>query len=278
MSRKIVRVLIEVSEDGKRYRYEYLADDAIATLVRAVDTLEDYLADLHEPPPHVRHELLDEKDDLQHVGGTARTRTLHLCDVCGKSTTIPPVCMKCSALIEAYTPSFERERMVAGLMGAVEDPAFTVAYARAVVLRFESNTTPEPNTGCLLWLGSQDKDGYGEFWILNRKHRTHRLACAMHEGKPLGKLLACHTCDTTSCVNGDHLYPGTVAQNNADMVRRGRYRVGERHHNARLTAEIVRQSRAADAGSLRVLAATAGVSLSTIKRARSGETWGHVDA
>ena len=51
--------------------------------------------------------------------------------------------------------------------------------------------------------------------------RPHRWLLETARG-PIGPLLACHRCDEPLCVRLVHLYPGTSAENSADMARRRR--------------------------------------------------------
>ena len=45
---------------------------------------------------------------------------------------------------------------------------------RRVPPRFWDKVSPEPNSGCWLWLGSVTAKGYGEFWAGDRLERAHR--------------------------------------------------------------------------------------------------------
>jgi len=102
---------------------------------------------------------------------------------------------------------------------------------------------------CWLWTGHRDRDGYGTFRDV-RHVRAHRWSWEQANGPIPRGLVLCHRCDTPSCVNPDHLFIGTIADNNRDMVAKGRQargaatkpwaRVrGEQHPHAVLNAEKV---------------------------------------
>lgn len=80
-----------------------------------------------------------------------------------------------------------------------------------------------PDT-CWPWMGSTNADGYGTFNVGGRVMGSHRYALERALGRPLAPgMVTRHACDNPPCCNPDHLSEGTVAQNSADMVERGRH-------------------------------------------------------
>ena len=78
--------------------------------------------------------------------------------------------------------------------------------------------------GCLLYRGQLDKDGYGRVGsgVGGTHARTHRLSYIHFKGPIPNGMYVCHTCDTPSCVNPDHLFLGTALDNNRDRDYKGR--------------------------------------------------------
>lgn len=84
--------------------------------------------------------------------------------------------------------------------------------------RFWEKVSPEPNTGCWLWMGSGTQNGYGQD---NGGLRKSRLAHRITYGALVGAIPADHQvdhlCRTPACCNPDHLEAVTRLEN----VRRG---------------------------------------------------------
>lgn len=100
----------------------------------------------------------------------------------------------------------------------------TLAY------KLETGSIPEPNTGCFLWLGDINKDGYGGVRHRGRSLLAHRAAWEDKYGPPPAGKYVLHTCDQPCCINTNHLYIGTQSDNMRDAVRRGRNQNTKKTH------------------------------------------------
>lgn len=71
----------------------------------------------------------------------------------------------------------------------------------------------EPNSGCWLWTGSIDRDGYGRARYKGVPRRAHRILYETERGPIPAGLVLDHKCRNPGCVNPDHLEPVTQAEN-----------------------------------------------------------------
>lgn len=79
--------------------------------------------------------------------------------------------------------------------------------------------SPEPNSGCWLWFGPVNNQGYGDIGFYDEaagksiRRLAHRLSYELHEG-PIPKGLELdHKCRVACCVNPKHLEPVTHQEN-----------------------------------------------------------------
>jgi hypothetical protein len=75
--------------------------------------------------------------------------------------------------------------------------------------------------GCWEWRGAKTL-GYGRINVGRRSILAHRVSYEMANGPIADGLVVCHRCDNPSCVRPDHLFLGTLGDNNADMFAKGR--------------------------------------------------------
>lgn len=92
-----------------------------------------------------------------------------------------------------------------------------------VLARFEQRYVTVPEAGCWLWIGRAKPKGYGRIGIgRNKQFAAHRVSWELFRGEIPAGMCVCHKCDTPSCVNPDHLFLGTHADNAGDRQRKGR--------------------------------------------------------
>ncbi len=142
---------------------------------------------------------------------------------------------------------------------------------------------PEIVSGkCWVWHGAKTPKGYGNFGGGTKGARwtvyCHRVSWEYHNGPIPEGLCVLHRCDNPPCVNPEHLFLGTKAENNADCWLKGRYNQGENRWSAKLKEiEIpaIRALLALGFSTVRV-GRLFNVSDATIGQVKRGISWKHV--
>lgn len=135
-------------------------------------------------------------------------------------------------------------------------------------------------SGCWLWSGQRDRDGYGSVSYRNRRWGAHRLAWFFRRGPIPKGLFVCHRCDVPACINPEHLFLGSPRDNTQDSATKGRRADtrGSRHGNSKVTEAQVVEMRAAFAAGdpVATIARRVGMSPANTKKIVLSETWKHV--
>lgn len=131
---------------------------------------------------------------------------------------------------------------------------------------------------CWVWTAHTVRGGYGQMSLQGKNRAAHRASWEIRNGAIPGGLCVLHKCDNPPCVRPSHLWLGTKADNNADMVAKGRSCIGERNPKAKLddfSARLVRRLHKRGL-SPSMLGRVFGVSQSVASKVCLGKLWRHV--
>lgn len=158
-----------------------------------------------------------------------------------------------------------------------------ITLSKSKIDEFLSKVEVDEATGCHNFVGHCNPEGYGQLYVAYRKkgkhtERAHRIAWSIAHGEVPECLCVLHTCDNPSCVNPEHLYLGTNADNMKDKADRERI-VGERNPNAKLTErqvlDVLKMFHE-DKCTIGAIAREYAVGHSTIGNIVKGRRWKHI--
>jgi hypothetical protein len=142
--------------------------------------------------------------------------------------------------------------------------------------RLRRSSALDIKTDCLEWTKSKFNNGYGKIWCDGQNRGAHRVSYELHRGAiPIGSYV-CHKCDNRACINPDHLFLGTAAENAADRDAKGRQARGNSSGTSKLSESDIPSIRAAFSVSNVEMGKRYGVNNATISSIRLGKTWSHV--
>jgi len=84
------------------------------------------------------------------------------------------------------------------------------------------------STGCWEWMkGRSVTGGYGVISVSNKQEKVHRTMWNVTFGDIPKGMCVLHRCDNPPCCNPDHLFLGTIGENNEDRDKKGRQAKGD---------------------------------------------------
>lgn len=143
----------------------------------------------------------------------------------------------------------------------------------------EERSIPVTESGCWLWTHGVSS-GYGSLRTRERLYGAHRASYEAYIGEIPEGMCVCHKCDTRLCVNPDHFFIGTRADNNADAKAKGIKKNPKRKARPRgliyrrplahLDAQIKEKFQSGQ--SISFISRTVGVNRRTVRRAIKATT------
>lgn len=162
--------------------------------------------------------------------------------------------------------------------GFTKRRSYDDSYNNEIKERLIKNSEICKNTGCWNWKRYKSPIGRGNLWFKGRTVLVSRVSYSVFNSDIPICLLICHTCDNPSCINPDHLFLGTNADNCRDREMKNRGAKGEKIKKSKLKfLEIEEINKLRKIGlSQQFIADIFLVSQTCISRVLNGRTWRHV--
>lgn len=119
--------------------------------------------------------------------------------------------------------------------------AFGLSFCRHIELSEKNH--PVMKNKCWIWTGVRSSTGYGVAAFIKKRANAHKVAYILYKGFVPDGMHVLHRCDVRECVNPNHLFLGTHADNMRDATDKERTVTGSAHHYSKLTEDEVRQIR-----------------------------------
>lgn len=124
-------------------------------------------------------------------------------------------------------------------------------------------------------------DGYPGIKRNGKNMKIHRYMYEKYKGEISDGLHSLHKCDNRMCINPEHLFLGTNADNVADKMAKGRCKPGkgEHHWKSKLTEkDVIKIKTELNHLNRNEIAEMYGVQPSAISKIRAGRTWNKIGA
>ena len=228
------------------------------------------------------------------MSGRKSTKVQRTCEACGKTWLTYPSCSPrfCSRRCQMQATRVALPCRVCGKAFVIEKWRLKIPGHRRlcsfacrqlvkavpVEIRFRWYVGEQLPNGCIPWIGATYRRGYGKIGRNGHSVCAHRLAWELAHGPIPDGLDVLHECDNPPCVNPEHLFLGTKADNVADMIAKGRQACGEVVATSKLTTRDVLGIRAQYAAgvSQSQIARTHDIGQAHISRIVNRKCWKHV--